>query len=490
MNRKNIIYLALGILLVALSAWQTALAQKGLEVINLRTSNPPVTIIQPAGNSPASRPTVLIAHGFAGSGVLMRGFAFTLAHAGYTTISWDFEGHGTNPNPLLLTSESSDLLREAEDALSLATSFEKIDERQVAILGHSMGSGVALSFGVTYPETSATIAISPVPQAVTSTLPRNLLAMAGSLEPQFVSNAEHLLTMAGGEGGQLSAGTARQLAVIPNVEHISILFSPTAHRTARNWLDGTFGTQFGATNYIDRRIMWYSVGMLGFIFLSVASTNSFRLNGYHPTSLSPLWLRIIALIGGALAGTVILRLISLVGVNLSQLFGLLVGGYLIVWFGVAGLINLAISRPHITKPSRKELLMTVIPFAALWLGVGFIGNFVWIPWLLIPNRLWLWIPCAITVFPWFLAVAETASKSNPAGQVGWWFAQVVTVIAGLYLSINLTPSLGFLFLILPVVPIMLGLQSLAITPKRSPWAYAISGALFTSWLLLAVFPLQ
>lgn len=490
MNRRNITYFTVGIILVAVSAWQIAAAQAGLEVINLHTTNPPVTIIMPAGIPPGSRPTVLIAHGFAGSSVLMRGFALTLAHAGYTTISWDFEGHGTNPNPLRLNLELAGLLHDAENAVIQAASTGLIDTHRVAILGHSMGSGVALSYGVSHPDTYATIAISPAAQAVNPNLPHNLLLMAGSLETQFASNAEELLITAGGEGGSLSAGNARQLAVIPNVEHISILFSPTAQRTARNWLDGTFGTQPGAINYTDRRILWFGVGIVGFIFLSVAGTNSIRAISIKATTIRPLWLRLIGLIGGALAGTLALWLVSLIGVNLSGLFGLLVGGYIIVWFGVSGLISLAIFRPHLTRPLLIELLLAIIPFTALWLGVGLIGNFVWIPWLLIPTRLWLWIPFTLITFPWFLAFGVAASHANAAGQVGWWIAQVLVVIGGLYLALQLSPSLGFIFLILPVIPIMLGLQSLAISPKRSTWAYAISGAMFTSWLLLAVFPLQ
>ena len=144
MSRKNIGLFSIGVILVALSVWQIAAAQKGLKVITLYGSNPPVTIITPANIRSASHPTVLIAHGFAGSEVLMRGFALTLAHAGYTTVSWDFEGHGANPNPFSQSSEST-LLHDAESALANAEGTGLIDTQHVAILGHSMGSGVAIS---------------------------------------------------------------------------------------------------------------------------------------------------------------------------------------------------------------------------------------------------------------------------------------------------------------------------------------------------------
>ncbi len=488
MRGRNLIGFGLGIILIGIAVWQIASAQKGLQVVYLHT-NPPVTIITPTGIPAASRPTVLIAHGFAGSAVLMRGFALTLAHAGFTTVSWDFEGHGANPAPFSLSSDSTALLTDAEAALATAASTGWIDTQRVAILGHSMGSGVALSYGVAHPATFATIAISPVPQSVNTILPHNLLLMAGSLEPQFVTNAETLFSMAGNAYGTLKDGSARQLAVIPNVEHISILFSPTAQATARSWLVGTFGAQPGATPYTDRRIVWFGVGIVGFLFLSAASLNSFFAAQVSAPSSRPSWLRLAGLIGGGLGATLILWLVSLAGVNVSQLLGLLVGGYIIIWFGIAGLINLAISRPHLSRPGARELLMGLVGLAALWLGVGLLGNFVWLPWLLITRRLVLWIPASIITFPFFLSLGASARRSNLIGQLGWWLAQVVVIVGGLYLALSLTSALGFIFLILPVIPIMIGLQALALSPRHGAWAYGLSGAMFTAWLLLAVFPI-
>src|SRR4030043_1940480 len=120
MIKKNTLYLGLGFFFIIISIWQIFAAQKGLDVIHLHNTNPPVTIIFPSDSDPASRPTVLIAHGFAGSSVLMRGIALTLAQAGYATVSWDFQGHGANPNPLVSSSESNDLLQDAESALVAA----------------------------------------------------------------------------------------------------------------------------------------------------------------------------------------------------------------------------------------------------------------------------------------------------------------------------------------------------------------------------------
>jgi hypothetical protein len=207
-------------------------------------------------------------------------------------------------------------------------------------------------------------------------------------------------------------------------------------------------------------------------------------------NIKSLALRLIALLGGGISGTLILWLVGLTGVKLNQFLGLLVGGYILIWFGVAGVISLLYLRPQISKPTSRELFKGLIAFAALWLGVGLIGNFVWLPWLLIPYRLALWIPGSIILLPWFVAVGDASKRAKPVSRIGWWIFQSIAIILSLYLAIQINPELGFIFIILPLVPVMIGLHMLVISSKHGIWAYALLGAMFTAWLLLAVFPLQ
>src|SRR5215467_12111343 len=57
------------------------------------------TVTVRATNSGARAPGVVVAHGFAGSGKLMAGFADTLARNGFVVELFDFSGHGTNTRP-------------------------------------------------------------------------------------------------------------------------------------------------------------------------------------------------------------------------------------------------------------------------------------------------------------------------------------------------------------------------------------------------------
>ncbi len=118
MKTKRWLAGSIGLWLVLLAVWRITAAAQGLTVTPGRYGAPPYTVIAPEGAAAKPRPVVLIGHGFAGSSVVMRGFAFTLAHAGYPTVLWDFDGHGANPQPLPMDSRGNALLENAEAALA------------------------------------------------------------------------------------------------------------------------------------------------------------------------------------------------------------------------------------------------------------------------------------------------------------------------------------------------------------------------------------
>ncbi len=88
MKPTRILILILALLLIAVSWWQVAAAPRGLTVRQLGRDGAPMLYLAPAGAHEA--PGVLVAHGFAGSRQLMLGYGYTLAHAGYAVLLWDF----------------------------------------------------------------------------------------------------------------------------------------------------------------------------------------------------------------------------------------------------------------------------------------------------------------------------------------------------------------------------------------------------------------
>lgn len=485
---KKRILLFIGFFLIILSIWQIKSAERDIRVTRVELDGVPATLYVPNFTGNDIPPGVLIAHGFAVSQNIMSSFALSLSHAGFSVITWDFNGHGSNPNPFTSEDNSNTLIDNAKKALLIASDMGLISDSNYAILGHSMGSGVALTFAQSNPETKATIAVSPVRETVTQELPKNLLLMAGSLEGNFVRNAEALMDQAGGAGGDPQQGNARKLHIVPNVEHISILFSNDAFRESQAWLETTFGKQPKSEGYSELRIIWYSIGMLGFIIVSHSFPKKRIINIPSKVDGRPQWMKLILILAGTIIGTLMIWLMDNIGIELLDSFNLLIGGYLFLWFGICGVVSLLILKIKPGLPRVNQIVAGIIGFTLLWFGVGLLGRSIWVEWLLIPKRLLLWPLGAVLLLPWFLIFGELFRESNLFSLIGGWAVHSLIIIIGLLLSITLIPSTGYLILIIPVVPILLALHMLFSIPWGRGWAFGISGAMFISWTLCAVFP--
>lgn len=228
MTRQRLFLLFMALLLIALSWWGVVAARTGLIIRGLERNGVPMLYVAPQRGE---IPGVLVAHGFAGSKQLMLGYAHVLAHAGYAVLLWDFGGHGANASPL------RSLQHDLDVALAALLEQPEVDQARLALLGHSMGSGAVMSAGIhNVDRFAATVAISPTGAQVTPSAPRNLLLQAGSWEGSFVANAERLLVAAGGGNKNLASGQGRSLEIIPNAEHITILFRNASHQAACRWL--------------------------------------------------------------------------------------------------------------------------------------------------------------------------------------------------------------------------------------------------------------
>ena len=483
MKPTRILILIIALILIVLSWWQVAAAPRGLIVRQLSRDGVPMLYLAPAGAHAArSVPGVLVAHGFAGSRQLMLGYAYTLAHAGYAVVLWDFAGHGANPQPL-----APDRLQAAVDAAyGVLIEQPEVDPGRLALLGHSMGSGAVMTAAIRDPERyAATIAVSPTGADVTPGAPRNLLLQAGSLEGRFAGNAQELLAQAGGERGNFAEGQARRLTVIPNAEHISILFRGESHRAALDWLANAFG-ESRVTGYVDRRIIWYGLSLLGWLLALIALAPVLR-PAVPEQAPGSRWLSWVALPVSALIASGLLALLSS-GAELGRFSGLLVGGTVGLWFLVAGLIWLPSIR-SLWRPALIDLAWGVGLFAVLTLAFGVMAHYVWLPWWLNLPRLARWPLLALACLPWFLAAGMAQRGAGAGTRVLWWLAQSIAVTGGLFLMLMLIPSLGFLLILLPLMPLILGIVAVAGAASGRAWAYGLGGALFVGWVIAAVFPL-
>ena len=97
----------------------------------------------------------------------------------------------------------------------------------------------------------------------------------------------------------------------------------------------------------------------------------------------------------------------------------------------AGLLSLLLLWTRPSRPSWRAVLGGLMAFAILWLGVGLLGQLVWLTWFLIPRRLLLWPLGALLSLPWFLAAGETVRGARVWGRIGWWLAHSIVLVAAI-----------------------------------------------------------
>ena len=479
MNRKQLLLLIVSLLLIVLSWIGVTSARQGLIIRHFNSEGIPMVLIAPKQRQ--KLPGVLVAHGFAGSKQLMLGYGYTLAHSGQAVLLWDFKGHAANPHPFDYTGLQPDL----DVAYRTLIQQPEVDANRVALLGHSIGSSVVMSSSIDHPDRfAATVAISPMEADVTPQRPQNLQLQVGAWEDRLIPVAERLLASAGGANANLSAGVGRSLVVVPRVEHITILLSRLSHAAARSWLNQTF-EQTAMRPYVDRRMAWYGLHLLAWLGVLAAVAPTLQ-SPSQTVILQPLrcW---GGLLLGPVTGTAVLWLLSQT-MEIEALGGILVGGALGIWFGVAGLTWLGVLDQW-PRPTLTDLEIGCGVFLLLWLGFGAMAQTVWLQWWLIPARLMLWPLLSLACLPWFLASGLAQVGIGPGKRVLWWLGQSGALIGGLVLMLIFVPRLGFVAILLPVFPVLLALLSFTAAQVGQNWQYGMAGALFWGWAIAATFPL-
>jgi hypothetical protein len=234
-------------------------------------------------------------------------------------------------------------------------------------------------------------------EAVTATQPRNLLIITGEWETFLRTDALRNLRLAepsadaGQTVGDPSKDTGRRAVVAPGVEHISVLYSTTALREARDWLNIVFDrndtTPVPATGAMIVLLLvgivvlaWPLAGLLprGNIVPSQVPLRIFWLAVLVPAALTPIMLTFVqtrflpVLVADYLAvhlfvfGLFGLGILSWGKVRLGHiawLSGLALAGYGILVFGGALNRYAASFVPDLTRlPVILAIAMGAVPY--------------------------------------------------------------------------------------------------------------------------------
>lgn len=494
----------LSAVLIAAALWQLTASERGVVVTRLTIDGIPATAYQPSGGEKA--PAVLIAHGFAGSQQLMTSFALTFARNGYVAVTFDFAGHGRNPQGMsgdvnLIEGATRRLL---DDVHKVAAKAQALGDGRIAVLGHSMASDIVVRFAESDPSVVATIAVSMFSPAVTASSPRNLLMIDGDWEGTLKTEALRNVGLvsapippqAGVTYGDFGAGTARRAAFSPHAEHVSVLFNEATMRESLAWLDESFGITRVAAPEIDSRGPWILALLGGVVMLGWPLSSLLPRVHSIPSGAGLGWRRIWP--GVVIPAVLIPILLRDMPIHFLPV---LVGDYLAVHFFLYGMITFAwlLWQGGWPKDGQATMAAPMSFLLALLAVVGY--GFVGLVWPL-DSFVTSFIPAGIRpmlvavlligTLPYFLSDEWLTSGVGAAR--GAYAVTKLAFVISLAIAVALdTERLFFVIMIVPVIIpffIVYGLLSRWTYARTGhPLVAAVASALAFAWAIGVTFPL-
>ena len=444
----------------------------------------------------------LIAHGFAGSQQLMQPMAMTLAHSGYTAVTFDFAGHGRNARPMRggvkdMQESTRTLLAEIDEMTAFARGLS--GGMPIALVGHSMAADLIVQYAMDRTDIGAVAALSVFGAGVTREQPRNLIVITGAWEPAMLTEAAARIAGLAAEGparervtyGDFAQGTARRYVLAEGAEHIGVIYSRDGLTQTRDWLNSAFGQTM--TGAIDIRGKWLALLFAGLLMVAWPLSKLLPVLSHKPMGAGLGWRRFAPI---AIAPAILTPLILWKAP--TDFLPILLGDYLAVHFVVYGLLTaggLWLTRHEAPKAARdwRTPLAPALGLAAYYiLGLGahidaFVTSFMpsGVRWFLIA-------PMFVATALYFLC-DEWLTRGEGAARGGYAFSKIC-FIASLLGAVALNPErLFFLIIIVPVIFIFFLVYGLI-----SRWTYARTGdprvaalgnAAGLAWAITVTFPI-
>jgi predicted esterase len=275
-----------------------------------------VSFNDPAGDRlvgtyyPGTQPTgVLLLEGFGSDQVTMISLASEFARNGWNVFTFDFSGHGRSPGTLTFDNAQTDRL--AHQSISALQQFKYqsgLNTEQIFIIGHSLGTRVALQSAVLNPEKAAGLVLlgtqvnlstnvqsefftgttdnaipwiqalgprnPPVPVLLISGAWDDILppAGAGQLINQL-SGSSYVQQDGSNRTTMFSTGNSpvREQHILPLLVHNYEPFSPRVIDTLKMWLNSQTGSIFPKSSIASFRIWSWITSLLGMFLLLIGA---------------------------------------------------------------------------------------------------------------------------------------------------------------------------------------------------------------------------
>jgi dienelactone hydrolase len=460
----------------------------------------PATLFHPLGPPKA---VVVVAHGFAGSQQMMAPLATTLARDGYLALTFDFAGHGANPEPMPgglkdMGESTRALTAQVNAALDYARTQPEFTGK-LALVGHSMAADLVVMAAMGRRDVDAVVALSLFGKDVTATNPNNLLIIDGAWEVAMLRDAARRIVglthpdpQPDVTYGDFAAGTARRYAYARGVEHIGVIWSLDAQHETRDWLDAAFAAT-PSSQGVDRRGPWIglmALSICGLVGLGVGLAPRLAERA-PPAPLTPG--RFYALAASAALATPLLLWKAP-----TDFLPILLGDYLAVHFAVYGALLWAgfwwlRAGPALAPRNFVGAVLVGVALAALYLiAFGVPLDLYVTSFRPVGSRWWL-IPVEFAAVALAFSAEERLARGENAPRLAYTALKLGFVVS-LILAIALNPMrLFFLAIVAPVVAVLFVafgfLNAAAYKRTRAPLAGALGAALALAFAISVTFPM-
>lgn len=438
-------------------------------------SGVPYDVIRPTWVT-QDMPAVVLQHGYTSSSGMLRMLATGIARAGYVVAVLDAPGHGRNPNPLEVADTEADPDPQADnpvvDAMRDVVAEIALDpfvqrSAGVALVGHSMGA-IAVAAMADDPLALRPAAIVPISlpsaDAMSSSARVPTLAIYGAWEPQqFVTASNDVVA------NLTQRNVAAQVTVVPNTEHISVVYSQVTAKATIDWLDvhlpsGQPDSEVSLTTPIPG-LLAALVGMV--VLLFPLARWLFPTPPAAPVGAPARWSLSILIVAGVIAGGV-----GMATGAWQDRVPMAVAGYLIGWLltvgVVAGLARRILRRRGVLpadnqQPDPSVWRTSVATLALTALAVAVIALSAQVSWstfdLVGPRRTILpMVEAAFLTF--FFAEELLVRRADVARRLGMMLLHR-GVIAGLLLAaVPLAGAPSILVLQVPLIAVLFGVTAI------------------------------
>ncbi len=226
-------------------------------------------------------PVAIIGHGVVVNKEMMAALSLELAADGCVVAALDWRGHGASGGRL----GSRDGLAHdlAAVAADLPRHMPNADMRRLALVGFSMGGPPTFRYAAGSDATRAWVGLGTVAPAGAGgpQNPPNALLLIGTLDEAFRpervrATMDRLLTdgpaVYNRRYGSIADGTAREVRLLPGVDHLLIPYHGGVLRRTRNWVLESFGMPTGGSFALGPRLGWLALGLLGLAVLMYAGS--------------------------------------------------------------------------------------------------------------------------------------------------------------------------------------------------------------------------